>query len=96
MASENITEQATDYAEGAVNYAREQWDAILGQTEDYVRENPTRSLCYGVAAGYLLNRLPIFRIFGALLRLMLLAFKPAVLIYGATKVYQSFQQRDEP
>ena len=46
------------------------------------------SLLYGVAAGFILDRLPIFRILGAFLRLLLMAFKPAILVYGATKLYQ--------
>jgi len=60
----------------------------MAQTEDYVRANPTRALLYGVAAGFILDRLPIFRILGVLIRLSLMAFKPALLVYGVTKVYQ--------
>ena len=41
-----------------------------------------------MAAGFILDRLPIFRILGAFLRLLLKAFKPAILAYGATKLYQ--------
>ena len=63
-------------------------DEVVEQTEDFVRANPTRSLLYGVAAGFILDRLPIFRILGAFLRLLLMAFKPAILAYGATKLYQ--------
>ncbi len=40
---------------------------------------------------FILDRLPIFRILGALLRLLLMAFKPAILIYGATKLYEVLQ-----
>jgi hypothetical protein len=39
-----------------------------------------------------LDRLPVFRIFGGLTRLSLMALKPAILIYGATKLYQAAQQ----
>ena len=77
-----------DIAERGLQYTREQWDDIMAQTEDYVRANPARSLLYGVAAGFILDRLPIFRILGAFVRLALMAFKPAILIYGATKLYQ--------
>ena len=45
-----------------------------------------------VAAGFILDRLPIFRILGAFLRLFLMAFKPAILIYGATKLYQATKE----
>jgi hypothetical protein len=88
MDSEQMTGAAGDIAERGLQYTRDQWDDIIAQTEDYVRANPTRSLLYGVAAGFILDRLPIFRILGVFLRLLLMAFKPAILIYGATKLYQ--------
>ena len=47
---------------------------------------------YGVAAGFILDRLPIFRILGGFLRLFLMAFKPAILIYGAMKLYQAAKE----
>ena len=84
-----------DVAERGISFVRDQWGEVLGQTEDFVRENPTRALCYGVAAGFLLDRLPIFRIFGFLLRIVLMAFKPAMLIFGATKAYQMMQEQSE-
>jgi hypothetical protein len=89
MDSEQTTRASGNIAEGGLQYTKDQWDEIVAQTEDYVRANPTRSLLYGVGAGFILDRLPIFRIIGALLRLLLMAFKPAILIYGATKLYQA-------
>jgi hypothetical protein len=88
MDTQETSGAAGDIAERGLQYTREQWDEIIAQTEDYVRANPTRSLLYGVAAGFILDRLPIFRILGGLIRLSLKAFKPAILIYGATKLYQ--------
>lgn len=84
-----------DIAERGINYAKDQWGEIMGQTEDFVRANPTKALGYGVAAGFLLDRLPIFRILGVLIRLMLMALKPAVLVFGATKIYRMVQNRQE-
>ena len=66
-------------------------EQILEQTEDYVRENPTRSIAYAVLAGFILNRLPVGRILGGFVRLLMIAFKPAILAYGATKLYQATQ-----
>ena len=83
-----MTGPPEDIAERGLRYTRDQWDDVVAQTEDYVRANPTRSLLYAVAAGFILDRLPIFRILGAVARLLLMAFKPAILIYGATKLYQ--------
>jgi len=83
-----MTSASGDIAERGLQYTKDQWDELIGQTEDCVRATPTRSLLYGVAAGFILDRLPIFRILGAFLRLLLKAFKPAILVYGATKLYQ--------
>lgn len=83
-----MTGASGDIAERGLQYTKDQWDEIISQTEEFVRANPTRSLLYGVAAGFIIDRLPIFRILGAFLRLALMAFKPAILIYGATKLYQ--------
>lgn len=83
-----MTGASGDLAERGLQYTMDQWNEVMTQTEDFVRANPTRSLLYGVAAGFILDRLPIFRIFGGLVRLLLMALKPALLVYGATKVYQ--------
>jgi hypothetical protein len=87
-------EMSSDIAARGLQYTKEQWDEIMAQTEDYVRANPTKSLLYGVAAGFVLDRLPIFRILGGLFRLCFMAFKPAILIYGATKLYHLISEDD--
>ena len=81
-----------DIAERSIRYTREQFGQIMDQTESYVRENPTRAVAYAVVAGLVLDRLPVGRILGGLTRLTLMAIKPAILIYGATKLYQVAQQ----
>jgi hypothetical protein len=81
-----------DIAERGLRYTREQFEQVMEQTEGYVRGNPTRAVMYAVAAGVVLDRLPVFRILGGLTRLSLMALKPAILIYGATKLYQATQQ----
>ena len=58
----------------------------------FVREKPAESLLYAFIAGYILNRLPIGRILGSLFRLLVIALRPAVLIYGATKLYQAAKE----
>lgn len=94
MATQQTSGAAGDIAERGIQYTKEQWDEIVAQTEDYVRANPTRSILYAAAAGFILDRLPVFRIFGAFLRLFLKAFKPAILIYGATKLYQVLKEEE--
>ena len=91
---QQLAENPEDFAERGMRYTKEQFEQIMEQTEDFVRENPTRAIAYAVAAGLVLDRLPIFRILGGLTRLSLMALKPAVLIYGATKLYQATKQEE--
>jgi len=81
-------------AQSGLRYTRDQWEQILSQAEGYVREKPTQSLLYAIAAGFILNQLPIRRVLGGAARLLLVAFKPAILIYGATKLYQAAQREE--
>jgi hypothetical protein len=92
---EEFSESSGDVAERGLRYTKDQFEQLLEQTEEYVRENPGRSIAYAVAAGFILNRLPIGRILSAFLRLAFLAFKPAILAYGATKLYQAAQSDGE-
>ena len=95
MDSQQAIDQTGDMAERGINYVRDQWGEVLGQTEDFVRANPTKSLLYGVAAGFVIDRLPIFRLFGFVVRLLLMAVKPALFVFGAMKIYQATQQQEE-
>jgi hypothetical protein len=92
---EEISGTSGDVAERGLRYTKDQLEQILEQTEEYVRENPTRSIAYALVAGFILNRLPLGRILGGITRLAFIAFKPAILAYGATKLYQAAQGADE-
>jgi hypothetical protein len=92
---EEISETSGDIAERGLRYTKDQFEQLVEQTEEYVRENPARSIAYALAAGFILNRLPIGRILGGITRLTLIAFKPAILAYGATKLYQAAQGDEE-
>ena len=92
---EEFSGTSGDVAERGLRYTKDQLEQLLEQTEDYVRENPARSLAYAVIAGFILNRLPIGRILSGITRLMFIAFKPAVIAYGATKLYQATQGDEE-
>lgn len=85
-------ERLEELPERGLFWAKEQFETALSQTEGYVREKPAQSLLYAFIAGYILNRLPIGRILGGLLRLLAVALKPAILIYGATKLYHAAQE----
>src|SRR5262249_21285120 len=87
-------ESVAEFPERGMQWVKDRVEAMVNETGEYVRENPTQSLLYAFAAGYILNRLPLGRVLGGFLRLLMLAVKPAVLIYGAAKLYQATQERD--
>jgi len=85
-------EVAAELPERGVQWVKDQVETVLSETEDYVREKPAQSLAWAFVAGYVLNRLPLGRILSGLLRLLIVALKPAILIYGAAKLYQAAQE----
>lgn len=87
-------EVAAEYPERGVHWVKEQIEAALSETEDYIREKPAQSLLCAFLAGYVLNRLPLGRIVGSLFRLLVAALRPAILVYGAAKLYQAAQEEE--
>ncbi len=87
-------EMVAEYPERGMQWVKDRVETVVNETGDYVREKPTQSLLYAFAAGYILNRLPLGRLIGGLLRLLLVALRPAIVIYGAAKLYQSAQERE--
>jgi hypothetical protein len=67
---------------------------VMTQAEEFVREKPGQSLLIALTAGFILNRLPVGRLLGVVVRLLLFALKPALLVYGATKVYEAVQEEE--
>ena len=86
--------EVAELPERGVQWVKDRVEAVLGETEGYVRTKPAQSLVYAFAAGYILNRLPLGRILSGVLRLLIFALRPAVLVYGATKLYQAAQQEN--
>jgi ElaB/YqjD/DUF883 family membrane-anchored ribosome-binding protein len=91
MAKQSVA-TSEDIAVRGLRYTKEQFDDVLSQTEVYVRENPGQAVLYAFVAGYVMNRLPVGRLIGGLLRLSMTALKPAILAYGASKLYQTAQK----
>jgi hypothetical protein len=85
------SETDQDIVVRGVRYTKEQVGDFVGQAEEYVRENPGQAMLYAFVAGYVLNRLPMGGIVRGLVRLSFLALRPAMLVYGATRVYQAAQ-----
>ena len=89
---QSSAEVAAELPERGVQWVKDQVEAVLTETGSYVREKPAESLLCAFAAGYILNRLPFGRVLGGLFRLLIFALKPAILIYGAAKLYQATQE----
>jgi hypothetical protein len=89
---QSSAEVAAELPERGVQWVKDQVETVLSETEDYVREKPAQSLVWAFVAGYVLNRLPLGRILSGLLHLLIVALKPAILIYGAAKLYQAAQE----
>jgi hypothetical protein len=89
--NQSSAEVAAELPERGVQWVKDQVEVVLTETESYVREKPAESLLCAFAAGYILNRLPLGRVLSGLLRLLIFALKPAILIYGAAKLYQAAQ-----
>jgi len=83
-----------DLTERGLRYTREHFDELMTETQTYVRENPVQSIAFAVVAGLILNRLGIGRILSGVVRLLLFALKPAMLIYGAAKLYEATQNEE--
>jgi ElaB/YqjD/DUF883 family membrane-anchored ribosome-binding protein len=89
---QSSAEVAAELPERGVQWVKDQVESVLSDTEDYVREKPAQSLMWAFVAGYVLNRLPLGRVLSGLLRLLIMALRPAILIYGAAKLYQAAQE----
>ena len=55
---EQLADTSEDIAARSLRYTKEQFQQALEQTEDYVRENPTRAVLCAVVAGLVIDRLP--------------------------------------
>lgn len=92
--NQSSAEVVAEFPERGLHWVKGQVEAVLSETEDYVREKPAQSLLYALVAGYILNRLPVGRILSGVFRLLVVALRPAILIYGATKLYQAAQDEE--
>jgi hypothetical protein len=92
--NQSTAEAVAEFPERGVQWVKEQFETVISETGDYVRDKPAQSLAWAFAVGFFLNRLPIVRVLGGLLRLAIVALRPAILVYGATKLYQATQERE--
>jgi hypothetical protein len=87
-------EMVAEFPERGMQWVKDRFGAAVNETGEYVREKPTQSLLYAFAAGYALNRLPLGRLLAGVVRLLIVALRPAILIYGAARLYKAAQERE--
>jgi hypothetical protein len=80
-----------DIALRGYRYTRDQFSDIVGQTEEYVREKPAQAMLWAFGIGFVFNKLPVGRLISVFGHLVMFALKPAMLVYGAMKLYQAAQ-----
>ena len=69
------------------------FDELRNRTEEYVREEPVKSVGIALAAGVFLTIFPVFSIFFGLIRVALSLLRPALLVLGGVKLYEEYQRR---
>ena len=62
--------------------------------EQCIRRSPAKSVLGAVAAGYCLHRLPVRALLVTQVRLLSALAPPALVLYGAAKVYEFLQRQD--
>ena len=87
-------EIVAEFPERGMQWVKNRVETVVSETGEYVREKPTQSLFYAFAAGYVLNRLPLGRVLPGFIRLLIVALRPAILIYGVARLYQAAQERE--
>jgi len=65
---------------------------LSSNTEKFVREDPAKALGIALFGGVLLTVLPVGRLLGALVRLVLALARPLLLVLGAVKLYEEYQK----
>ena len=68
-------------------------DEFTARTAEYARKEPIRALGVAFVAGLILTLLPIGAIVAGLVRLALALIRPALMILGASKLYDEIQKR---
>jgi hypothetical protein len=86
------SETDQDIVVRGVRYTKEHVEDFVGQAEEYVRENPGQAVLYAFVAGFVLNRLPFAAMLRGLVRLSLLALRPALFVYGVSRMYQATKE----
>jgi hypothetical protein len=68
---------------------------VVHDCEDFIRQSPTKAVVGALAAGYLLRNLPLRALLVAKVRLITALAPPALVLYGAAKVYEFIQEQSQ-
>ncbi len=66
---------------------------LIEETRARIRENPARALAIAVAAGFVLQTAPVGRLVGGLVRVSFALLKPALLVLGGVKIWETIKER---
>lgn len=69
-------------------------DQFTERTVEYARQEPMRAVGIAFVVGLILTLLPIGAMVAGLVRLALTLVRPALMILGATKLYDEIQKRN--
>jgi hypothetical protein len=75
---------------------RKSFEDLSANTEKFVRQDPAKAVGLALFGGVLLTVLPVGRLLGALVRLVLALARPLLLVLGAVKLYEEFQKTKKP
>src|SRR5262245_65277006 len=89
-------EMVAEFPERGMQWVKDRFETAVNETGEYVREKPAQSLLYAFAAGYVLNHLPLGRGLAGFLRLLLMAIKPAILVYCDVRFCKAVKETDRP
>jgi hypothetical protein len=73
---------------------RERMRHRFQKCEAQIRQSPTASVLGAAGLGYLLHRLPVRAILVTHVRVLSALAPPALLLFGAAKLYEFLQRRD--
>jgi len=78
-----MSEEAT--TQGGVEELRQNCCQQLDACKEAIVNNPTQSVLIATGAGFLLSKLPIFRLFALVVRLVFMALPPTLFVMGIVK-----------
>ena len=86
-----ILAQPDRFVQETVAAARAQMERCVTDVTSFAQRSPEKALLSALAGGYVLRMVPVTSILSGVIRLALVLLKPAVLIYGAAKLWQKTQ-----